>query len=372
MIQIKEVQTKAELKKFIDFPWMHYRLDSNWVPPLKMSVKALFDSKHPFYKTSDMRSWLAYDEKNKIVGRISAIYNRAYNEFQGANAGFFGFFESIDSIEVANALFSTAEKYLKEKGAKELIGPMSPSTNYECGILVEGFESPAYLMMTHNPAYYDKLISNYGLTKSKDLLAFLVDTNTQLPERMLAAAAHNEKKANITYRKINVKNWNAEIELMHKIYNSAWVKNWGFVPMNKEEFFHAAKDLKSIVDDNLITFVSVGAETVGFVVTLPDYNQVFKQIPDGKLLPFGIFKLLNAKKYISQVRVITLGIDPRFQNLGLGSLLYKQAQVEVTKNPRYKKAEMSWVLEDNDSMTRPLYAMGAVVHKRYRVYNKNL
>jgi ribosomal protein S18 acetylase RimI-like enzyme len=372
MIQIKEVQSKGELKKFIDFPWMHYRQDSNWVPPLKMSVKALFDPKHPFYKTSEMKSWLAYDSQNKIVGRISAIYNHAYNEFQEANAGFFGFFESIDSIEVANALFSTAEKFLIAKGAKEMIGPMSPSTNYECGVLVEGFDSPAYLMMAHNPTYYDQLITNFGLAKSKDLLAFLVDTHTQLPERMLAAAAHNEKKANITYRKINVKNWNAEIELMHQIYNSAWEKNWGFVPMNKEEFFHTAKDLKSILDDNLIIFVSVGAETVGFVVTLPDYNQVFKQIPDGKLLPFGIFKMLNAKKYISQVRVITLGIDPRFQNLGLGSLLYKQAQVEVTKNPRYKMAEMSWVLEDNDSMTRPLYAMGAKVHKRYRVYNKSL
>ena len=355
----------------LNLPWEIYKDDRSWVPPLKLTVKEILDEKkHPFYKTSEVQSWLAV-EGDRVLGRIMAIYNHAYNKFQDTNVGFFGFFECHNNQAVAFELFNEAEKWLRKKGAKKILGPVNPSTNYETGLLIKGFEDPAQLMMTYNPKFYESLFEQYGFKKAKDLIAYRLDTDFQMPEKIVRISERAEKRHGISYRKINLKDWNNEINRMHDIYNSAWEKNWGFVPMSDEEFFHTAKDLKSIVDPNLIIFVEVKGETAGFIVALPDFNQVFKNIPSGKLLPFGIFKLLRSKNYINRCRVITLGVKEQYRNLGLGPILYNRAHQKIIE-AGYSEIEMSWILEDNLPMNKPLQLMGADPYKTYRVFEKEL
>jgi hypothetical protein len=363
---------KKDLKEFIELPWSIYKNDSNWVPPLKMALKDVLNlNKHPFYQTSKIKTWVA--EKNgAVVGRIMAINNEAYNSYQKTKVGHFGFFESIDDQEVANKLLSTAEAYLKSEGLTSVQGPMNPGTNYECGLLVNGFEDDPQIMMTYNPRYYQPQIENHGYRKAMDLLAYNINADFTLPDIILRIAERTEKKAKITFRNISKKNWVSEIETLFDIYNSAWEANWGFVPMTKEEFFHTAKDLKSIVDENLVQIAEVDGVPAGFILTLPDLNQVFKQIPNGNLFPTGIFKLISPKKYINRVRVITMGIKKQYRRMGIETLLYKYNQIEILKNPKIKNIEMSWILENNLEMNKPLITMGAKAYKTYRIYEKNL
>jgi hypothetical protein len=363
---------KKDLKEFIELPWSIYKNDSNWVPPLKMALKDVLNlNKHPFYQTSKIKTWVA--EKNgAVVGRIMAINNEAYNSYQKTKVGHFGFFESIDDQEVANKLLSTAESYLKSEGLTSVQGPMNPGTNYECGLLVNGFEDDPQIMMTYNPRYYQPQIENHGYRKAMDLLAYNINADFTLPDIILRIAERTEKKAKITFRNISKKNWVSEIETLFDIYNSAWEANWGFVPMTKEEFFHTAKDLKSIVDENLVQIAEVDGVPAGFILTLPDLNQVFKQIPNGNLFPTGIFKLISPKKYINRVRVITMGIKKQYRRMGIETLLYKYNQIEILKNPKIKNIEMSWILENNLEMNKPLITMGAKAYKTYRIYEKNL
>jgi hypothetical protein len=370
-VEIIEVNDKKRLKAFIDLPWKLYKDDPVWVPPLKMAVKDLLNKKHPFYETGETKMWLAL-QNGEAVGRIMGVIPHVHNEYQEVKFGFFGFFETINDSAVAKSLIETAENYCKENGMESMQGPFSPTTNYECGLLVKGFDDPPQIMMTYNPEYYQTLIIESGYTKAKDLLAFKVSKNVQLTDKILKVAAHVEKSNNITYRKVNLKKWDDEVQKMLEIYNSAWEKNWGFIPMTEKEFIHTGKDLKSVVDENLIIFVQHKGEDVGFLVGLPDYNQVFKKIPSGKLLPTGILKLLNPKKYITRFRVVTLGVKSEYRALGLGSLLFKQAQIHAQKVDYINECEQSWVLEDNSAMINPIVQLGAEQYKTYRIFEKPL
>jgi len=368
-LNITEVLTKKDLKNFINVPWTLYKDDPNWVAPLKMAVKELFDPKHPFYKTSSIKSWLLESE-GVYIGRISAVYNTAYNEFHNENAGFYGFFECSNNQQAANKLLETAENFLKEKhNIEKIYGPMNPSTNYECGSLVEGFDDPPQLMMTYNQKYHAELMEKSGYTKAKDLLALNINMDFEMPEVFRKVSERAEKRSKVTYRHLNKKDWDNEIEKMIEIYNSAWEKNWGFIPMSREEFYHTAKDLKTVADERLIIFVEVDGDPAGFVVTLPDLNQALKHNPSGNLLPTGIFKVLFHKKYVDRCRVITLGIKAKYRNLGLGPLMYLKSY-DVVKQIGYRETEMSWILEDNNDMCKPLFRMGGEVYKKYRIYEK--
>lgn len=363
---------KKDLKEFIELPWSIYKNDPHWVPPLKMALKDVLNlNKHPFYKTAKVKTWVA-EIDGKIVGRIMGINNSAFNNFQDTKIGHFGFFESIDNQEVANKLFSTCEEFLKAEGLTSIEGPMNPGTNYECGLLVRGFEDDPQIMMTYNPKYYETQIEKLGFNKAMDLLAYVINPDFKLPEVILKIAERAEKKSKISYRNINKKNWKSEIETLFEIYNDAWEDNWGFVPMTKEEFFHTAKDLKGIVDENLVQIAEVDGKPAGFILTLPDLNQVFKLIPNGNLLPTGIFKLISPKKYISRVRVITMGIKKQYRRMGIETLLYKYNQIEILKNPKINQIEMSWILENNLEMNKPLITMGAKAYKSYRIYKKDI
>lgn len=371
-IQIQAIDVlgnKKDRQRFIEFPWSVYKNDPNWVPPLKLAVSEMFKPTHPFYERGEIQAFLVSDNQTgETLGRIAAIYNPVHNDFHQDLIGFFGFYEASENPEVTELLFQASRKYLIEKGCTEILGPVNLSTNYECGMLVEGFDDPPQIMMTYNPKYYDRLVVSQNLTKAKDIIAYKMPTTVQMPEVIQRISKRAEKSHQITYRPINKKKWDQEIDLLLEIYNDAWEKNWGFIPMSKEEFRHMAQELKTVANPRFILIAEVAGEAAGFLVCLPDYNQVFKQIPNGSLFPSGLFKLLTPKKRINRVRVITLGIKKKFRMIGLESLLYIKIQEEVLQAGTYTESEMSWILEDNLNMNKPLIRMGADPYKRYRLY----
>jgi hypothetical protein len=371
---IKEIDlnNKKNKKAFIELPWSIYKNDPYWVAPLKMAVNDLLNiTKHPFYKTAHVKTWLAIKD-NTVVGRIMAIHNFAFNKYENNKVGHFGLFEVINDQEISDALIDKASSYLKEQGMSSIQGPMNPGTNYECGLLVDSYDDAPQVMMTYNPPYYETLLEKKGFIKAMDLLAYNLDLYVELPKIILDIADRAEKKSRITYRTVNLKNWKAELEIIFDIYNSAWESNWGFVPMSKEEFDHTAKDMKSIIDPSLIQFAMVDGVEAGFILTVPDLNQVFKTIPSGKLNPVAIYKLLTAKKRITRARTIMMGVKKEYRKMGLETLLYRNTKTALLKNKKLKHVELSWILERNIEMNKPLIRMTGPAYKRYRLVEKAL
>lgn len=371
IVEVDLLNNKKDRLAFINLPWTLYKDDPHWIPVLKMAQEEIFKKNHPFYQVGHIKAWIA--RKDGVdVGRIVAIINDRHNQFHNEKTGFYGFFESIDDQKVSQALFQRAEDYIKSQGMNKIRGPLNPSTNYEGGNLIDGFDGPPVMMMNYNPPFYQNHIESMNYTKAMDLLAYHSDLNFEMPEVIKKVCERAEQKSNITFRTVQKKNWKHEVETMWNIYNDAWEDNWGFVPMTKDEFHHTAKDLKAILDERTICFALVDGEEAGFIVALPDLNQVFKKIPSGKLLPFGIFKLLNMKKHVSRTRVITLGVRKKFRKLGLEAILYHRTHQNLLATKQYKEVEMSWILEDNLNMNKPLLRMGARPYRTYRIFEKEI
>lgn len=375
MIEIRPVQSKADWETFIDLPWAIYKNDPHWVPPLKIAVRDQLDvDRHPFFKHAVMRPLLAY-RGGKCVGRVIGVVDEKHNQYHQEKTAFFGFFEATDDQSVANALLDAVLKWAKEKGMNRLRGPMNPSTNYECGLLVEGFDDTPAVMMTYNPFYYEKLLTTWGLEKSMDLFAYDFTQQTKFSERVLAQAERLKQNGSVTFRSANMSKFDDEVERILDIYNDAWEKNWGFVPMDRDEFRHLAKDMKMIVDPELLLMAEVRGEPAGFALTLPDVNQVFKKVTDGKLFPTGLFKLLwnlkgpGRKKTINRCRIITLGIKKAYQPMGLGPLFYAEYFKRGVRLG-YSRGEASWILENNRLMNRSLELMAGKRNKVYRIFDK--
>jgi hypothetical protein len=371
-IEIRTVSSRKDLMKFIKLPWKIYKDDPHWVPPLIMDRKKLLNKrKNPFFSHAEMEMFLAYKD-NELVGRIAAITNENHNKFHEDNIGFFGFFESINDEDVTQALFSEVEKWLREKGKDGVLGPMNPSTNDEVGVLIEGFKTPPYIMMCHNPEYYDKLIKSYNYEKAKDLYDWLLDIREMhIPEKILRIAEMSKKKYDVTVRNIDTKHLKRDIKYIREIYNDAWSKNWGFVPFTDEEIDHLGADLKQIVIEEFVLIAFKGERPIGFLLCIPNINEILINIPNGRLLPTGIFKLLIGMNNIKTVRTITLGIVKDFQHIGLGTILYTENVIRAQRRNLYG-GEMSWVLEDNEAMNRPIELLGSRIYKKYRLYQKRL
>ncbi len=371
-IDLKIVRNNKELIEFIKLPWKIYKNDPNWVPPLIIDRKKLLDKKkNPFFQHAEMEMFLAYRD-GEPVGRIAGITNENHNKFQEDNVGFFGFFESIDDPEVTAVLFDKVKEWLRRKGKDGIMGPFNPSTNDEVGLLIEGFDSPPYVMMCHNPAYYQKLLEDCGLKKAKDLYAWYLDIrNYKIPERLLNIAQKSLARYNITLRNLKIKDLQSELKLVLEVYNNAWSKNWGFVPMTTEEILHAANDLKQIADEEFLLLAEKDGKPVGFSVTLPNINEILINIRNGKLFPTGLFKLLTGMKKIRNVRVVMLGVVKDLQKAGLGSIFY----VETLRRAMERGldgGEMSWILEDNYPMNSAIEMFGSKCHKTYRIYHDRL
>jgi GNAT superfamily N-acetyltransferase len=369
--KVNLLESSKDRKRFINLQWSIYKNDSSWVPQLKMEISKLFKSKHPFYETADAAFWIATKD-GKDVGRIMATVNHNFIKFHNEQTGHYGFLEAIDDPEVFRALFNTAEEWLKSQGMEKIQGPFNPSTNYECGNLILGHGERPVMMMPYNPEYYQSRIEEQGFGKAKDLIAYHLDAKFEMPEIIKKVSERAENKNNITYRTVSKKDWMKEVDLMYSIYNDAWEHNWGFIPMTKDEFYGMAGDLKMVADERLILFAMVDGKEVGFIVALPDLNQVFHKIPSGSLFPTGIFKFLNAKKYMTGVRVLTMGVKQDYRKFGLASILYQRCHQNILKYPKYKDIEMSWILEDNLNMNKPLIRMNAKPYRKYRIFEKGI
>ncbi len=376
-ITVREVpHTKSGINEFIDVMWKLYdqKTYPQWVPPLRLSVYENLDTvKNPFYKRASIQMFIA-ERDGKVVGRIAAVENKAHNEFHQDKMGFYGFFESIDDQAVANELFSTAEKWLKARGFDKMMGPMNPSTNHECGLLVRGQSQHPTIMTTWNPKFYEELHDRYGLTKAKDLVAYIIakEKNTELPPRVVKYVQKlRAENSSVKFRDFNVKDFKGEVAKCFEIYNTAWEKNWGFFPMTEEEFTFSAKDMKMILDPRMAFIAEVDGKPAGFMLAVPDLNYVFKHIPNGKLFPTGIFKLLIGKKLVKTVRIITLGVKPEFRGGGIFALFTFEA-FERANRFGYLAGEASWILEDNVAMNKPWQDLGAPLYRRWRIYEKSL
>ena len=368
-IEVSAVEGKGGLKQFVELPYRLYRNERHWVPPLRIAVKELLDrEKHPFYANAEAEFFLALRD-GAVVGRIAAVLDKAHNRFHGEETGFFGFYESIDDGAVAKALLDRAWQWLQKRGAKVMRGPVNPSTNYECGMLIDGFDSDPMVMMPYNPRYYPELMNQSGLCKAKDLYAYgssVAGVGTKKSERVADKAM---AAAGVTVRPIDTKNFNADVERVWQVYNSAWERNWGFVPMSREEFALMGKEMKQILKPELVLIGEVKSRVVGFALALPDVNQALKPA-GGRLFPTGLVKILYYQRLIKSVRVLALGVVEEYRASGLAASFY----ATLTRNARrlgYSDCEMSWILEDNVLMNRSLAMMGAERYKTYRIYEWN-
>jgi hypothetical protein len=372
-ITIRPVKTKKDLTAFIKFPWKIYKGDKNWVPPLISERKAFFNPEvNPFYKHADVVLFLA-EKDGKIVGRIAGLVNFKHIETHQEKAGFFGFFESIEDFEVAKKLLDAVKNFLKSKGMELMRGPMNFSVNDEIGFLLERFEYPPSIMMTYNPKYYLGFMEKYGMIKAKDLYAYYLDTKIRPPERFKRIADFVKKKENIVVRKLNLKDFKSEVEKIKKIYNLAWSKNWGAIPMTDEEFEYLAKDFKKLVDPDLVMIAEVNGEPAGFSMALPNINQLLIKL-NGRLFPFGIFKLLWYTKFhkaIDGLRLLTMGVIHKYQKRGIETIFYTDTYFNGEKKG-YRWAEMSWNLEDNYLINHALETFGAKLYKKYRIYEMKI
>jgi hypothetical protein len=373
-IQIVPVTTARQKKQFIKYEWQINRNLKNWVSPLLMErTKLLNTKKNPFFEHAQIELFLAYKD-DVLSGRIAAIINENHNKFQEDEAGFWGFFDCIDDQDVADALFKTVAEWLKARNMKEMIGPMNPSTNDECGMLIDGFEKPPFIMMTHNHPYYPKLTEGFGNKKVKDLYAWHLTTPKALksiPEKMIRVSQKILKKYNIEIRNLSMKDLVNDVKLIKEVYNDAWSRNWGFVPFTEAEIDKLAVDLKPIADERMIFIAERDGKPIGFSVSLPNLNEVLAKIPNGKLLPGGVFKLLFGMKKIEQVRVIILGVIKELQFVGLGSVFILNTILNAEKYG-YTGGELSWILEDNDLMNKGIESVGADRYKTYRIFTYDL
>jgi len=360
---------RQSLKEFIELPYRLYRGDPYWVPPLRIAVKELLDrEKHPFYKNAQAEFYLAR-QNGKVVGRIAAIIDQGHNRFHEENAGFFGFFESIDDQAVADALLARAKQWCFDRGARFLRGPVNPSLNYECGMLIEGFDSSPMIMMTYNPRYYPTLMEKAGLHKSKDLLAYISHSDRVDLKKIGRVADRVLATNQVKVRPINMKDFAGEVERVWHVYNSAWERNWGYVPMSREEFLAMGKEMKQILKPELVLIGEVGDRVVGFALALPDVNVALKPA-NGKLFPTGLLKILYYQRLVRSVRVLALGVVEEYRPSGVAAAFY----ATLVRNARklgYGDCEMSWILEDNILMNRSLEVMGAKRYKTYRLYEWN-
>jgi hypothetical protein len=370
-VEILPVKNGRALQQFIKLPWKIYRDDSYWVPPLIVDMKKLLNrAKNPFFAHSNAEFFIAY-RKGEPVGRIAAILNNNHNDFHKERTGFFGFFECLKDQEAALALLQRAEIWARERGMTELRGPMNYSTNDTVGLLIEGFGSSPFIMMTHNPPYYASLMETAGYEKSMDLYAWFLLTKKGLNPKITRVGEKVLKDENIRIRTINMKRFSDDVAIIKNIYNDAWSNNWGFVPMTDAEFEHMAKELKPAVDPRVLLIAEKHGEPVAFSLALPDFNQAFKKI-NGRLFPTGLIKLLYHARHIHQVRVLALGIAKKVQNFnGLGAALYYESFRRGVE-AGYRSCEFSWTLETNNLINRSMQLFGAEIYKRYRVYRKTL
>jgi GNAT superfamily N-acetyltransferase len=374
-IEITKVASRADRDAFIRFPWRIYENDPAWVPPLLLERKEFLNrEKHPFFEHGQVELFLAR-RAGEIVGRIMASDDPKYNALHGSNVGCFGMFESVDDAAVASALFDAAAAWLRLLGRDEIMGPIDYSTNYLCGLLIDGFQHPPTLLTSHNPPYYAGLIENWGFEKAIDLYAWWFAKPQEAAERLgRLARALKKKRREVALRRGNLRDLAGEARRLRAIYNEAWEKNWGFVPFTEKEFDFMARELKPLLVPDLVWLAEIEGEPVGFILCVPDINIAFKKI-NGRLttfgLPIGLAKLLYHKSRLKTVRLVALGVVPKYRRHGIAEMLVLHI-IEEAMIKRGFIGECSLILENNKMMNRFLEAIGAEKYKTYRIYRRRV
>ena len=372
-VEIRHVVTRRDLNTFVHLPWAIYRNHPLWVPPLKFDVRNRLDrAKNPFFEHAEAEYFLAFRDGDP-VGRITAHYDRNFNRFQHNEWGMFGWFEARDDPLVAGALLDAAEEWLRDRKRDRMVGPLSFSTNdQDAGLLVDGFDREPLILNQWTQPYYPALLEGAGLTKAMDLYMWelWVDARASVHPAIVRMAEEVKTKHGIDVRGMRKRDLRAEVDRFLEVYNEAWERNWGFVPLTDEEVRHYAKELKPILDENWAFIAEKDGETVGAALTLPDYNQVLKHL-NGRLLPIGWAKALYWRRKINRVRVFALGVKAKHQHAGVAAKLYTEHFDSAARTPQ-KGGEMGWILETNKSMNRAMEGMGGKIVSTYRLFEKEL
>lgn len=368
-IKIVSVESARDLEAFIRLPWRIYDGNPAWVPPLVGDLKKMLDrSQNPFFEHARAQYFLAVRD-GQAIGRISAHVDDNHNRFHQERCGFFGFFESVDDQQVARSLFDTARGWIKQQGMETIRGPFNFTTNDTAGLLVDSFDSPPVIEMTYNPTYYPRLIEGCGLAKAMDLYAYFFDVEKMDRRRIRMLAERIERKG-IRFRHIDIRRFEEEVRLFKEVYDQAWAKNWGFIPLTEREIDHLAKNFKSIIEPRFVIFAFEGDRPVGALWALPDYNVLIRKF-NGKMGPWQILQFLLGRRRITHGRVMTAGVIQECQHRGIEAGLISRV-FENGLDMGYRTGELSWVLENNLPMNRLAEAVGARIYKTYRVYEAKI
>jgi GNAT superfamily N-acetyltransferase len=368
-VDVVPVQTAGDLDRFVRYVYERYRGDPMWVPPLPSDEKArLTPGKNPYFEHAQAALFLAIDS-GRIVGRIAATTDKNHDAIHGERQAAFGFFEA-ESPAATAALLVAAEAWGRARGAEVMRGPLSFTTNDECGLLIEGFDHRPVLLMPYNAREYSGWIEAAGLEKAKDLYSFRGPVAPRAPEKFERIASMVKRRERVVMRPLSMRRFDDELQRVKAVYNAAWERNWGFVPMTDAEIDHMAKQLKPAIVPELVRFAEVDGQPVGFGMVLPDVNEALAKI-GGRLFPFGLFRLLWALPRIRNGRYMALGVVREYQKKGIGALLV-QDMVHATHRRGYRECEVGWTLEDNDAINEIILSYGCVRTAVYRIYEKRL
>ncbi len=360
IVKIVPVRTNEDRKAFVELPFQIYCNDPNWVPPLRREVEKIFHrASNPFLEHAEIERFLCVDG-SRVTGRIAGIVDDNYIQFHNEKIAFFGFFESVNDVETAYQLTETVKEWAKDRGLTRLRGPLNPSMNAECAFLLEGFDSPPVIMMPYNPPYYLELMEAVGFHKVKDLYAFHKDSVKGIPVRMERLIKLIRRRTGVTIRHIDMKKINDEIRVIKKIYNEAWERNWGFVPMTDAEMDEMVKFMKPLAVPDLVLFAEINGKPVGVSITIPDYNQVLKRL-NGRLGVGGLAKFAYYRRKITGLRAFVFGVLKEYRRAGLHAVLYYETE-KAGVRLGFKSCELSWNLEDNHEINSFDSALGGKIY----------
>ena len=374
-LAVVEVRSRGQFDQFLKLPWRIYASDPHWVPPLLLDVKEFLDQRrHPFYRHGAAARFLATRD-GVAVGRILVSDDPNYNAQHGANVGCFGLFESVDDAAVSAALLNAAADWLRGRGRSSMMGPIDYSTNYPCGLLIEGFDTPPRVLMNHNPSYYAPLLEAWGLAKVKDLYAWWFTDPHDMLARWRPRAERLAARGRVTIRPFRLKDFDAEVQRCTEVYNATIGGNWGMVKLADAEFRFLAKRIAQLANPQQVLLAEIDGKTVGFSITLPDINEATAPL-NGRLttfgLPFGLVRFLYRLRRVKTARMLVLGLLEGYRRRGIAELLILKT-LDYGKNViGYTGAELSWTLEDNRSVNHTVEAVGAKRYKTYRIYEKQI
>ncbi len=374
-VSVRPVLDRRDLKRFVDFPYKLYRDSPSWVPPLRQdTAHALDRKKNPFFQHGAIQPFIAEDPSGQVIGRIAAIRNGMHLKKYDDGNGFFGFFESIERFDVASALLDAVSDWLREQQLTGMRGPVNPSMNDIAGLLVDGFEKEPAILMPYNPPYYEDYLLRYGFERAMTMWAYYVHKKYVKTDKLRRGVEIVKRRnPDLHLRTLDMSRFDEDARAVLDIYNDAWSENWGHVPMTDAEFARLISELKQIVDPRIVFILEKAGEPVAFSISLPNLNLALRHVDDGRLLPFGLPKLLAYSKFggVYECRMPLMGVRKAYQGRAFDTLLIL-ATIDDGPPNGYDACEMSWVLDANNVLKNELIAIGGVIDKEYGMFEKRL